>query len=273
MGMKEHPQLEWAEAGGARFLRDPPLLSRTGVLVAFTSRRGGVSKPPYDSLNLAFHVGDCDEDVMENRRRICEALGLDPGRMTCAEQVHGIAVAVVDEQQVGRGHDSEQTAIRAKDALATCVEGVALAMFFADCVPVVLVDTAHRAAGVAHAGRKGALGGVVPALVEQMSDSFGSLPADMLAYVGSAIGPCCYEVGPEAAAQFTARFPGLVAAGDTHLDLAGLVTASLDAAGVQRQNIAAVNTCTADSTDIFYSYRAEGGRTGRHAAIAAVLPG
>lgn len=266
----QNPQLEWQEVGEVEFLTDPAMLADAGILVAFTSRAGGSSPAPFASLNLAFHVGDERKQVLANRRKVCHSLGVDFSRMTCAEQVHGTNVAIVEEYDAGRGHDDYADAIAATDALATQIPGVALAMFFADCVPVVIVDRVRRVIGVAHAGWKGVEGGVVTKLILRMSEEFGTLPADLVAYIGPAIGPCCYEVDAERAALFARRFPEMVRSSDRCIDLGGLTAKSLDEAGVPRQNVAAANVCTAENTGTFYSYRGEGGRTGRHAAIVCI---
>lgn len=264
------PSLTWDETGGLRVLTDRLLHDEAGIAVAFTSRCGGASSAPYASLNLAFHVGDDPADVLTNRRRLCDALGLEFGKMTCAQQVHGTDVAIVGDGEMGRGRDSYDASIPATDALATDKAGVPLAMFFADCVPLVLVDSRKRAVGVAHAGWKGVLGNIAGALIERMGDAFGSSPGDLLAYIGPAISSRNYEVGSELIAAFGREFPDFVTLGDTHLDLPYLVQKSLDEAGVPRQNVAAADMCTIDKSDLFYSHRSEGGITGRHAAIVAI---
>lgn len=270
--MSPAPSLEWDARGELTWLTDSRLERGAGVRLAFTSRLGGVSPDPYASLNLAFHAGDAPENVRVNRGRICEALELDPKRLTCAQQVHGTSVAVIERALIGRGADSYDTAISETDAMATAELGAPLAMFFADCVPVVLVDPKRRAVGVAHAGWKGVAGNVVAALLGRMAAVYSSRAEDLLAYVGPAIGPCCYDVDEERAAVFARIYPGVASGGDRSLNLPGFVKKSLDDAGVPRQNIAAAGLCTADTTQTFYSYRGEGGVTGRHAAIVSIVP-
>jgi YfiH family protein len=265
------PALEWKKQRGLGVLTDEALRLESSILVAFTSRAGGVSAAPYESLNLAYHVGDDPANVAANRRRLCDALGLRLEKLTCAQQVHGVDVAVVADEEIGRGSGSYDASIPATDAMTSASTGVALAMFFADCVPVVVVDPIRRAIGVAHAGWKGVLGGIPAALVARMADAFGSVPRDLLAYVGPAIGRCHYRVDSTRIALFAREFPDFVRPTDTHLDLPDLVEKSLDATGVPRQNVAAADTCTAENTDVFYSYRSEGGETGRHAAIVSIV--
>lgn len=264
------PALTWQKKGTVRFLTDAALVEQAGIRVAFTSRVGGVSNGPYASLNLAFHVGDASESIIDNRRTICEALTIDVSHLTCGQQVHGTHVAVVEENEVGRGHADYEDSLSATDAMATSVARAALSMFFADCVPVVVVDAKRRAVGVAHAGWKGVAGNVVGALVERMREAFDTVPAQLTAYVGPSIGPCCYEVDRERAALFARMAPQLVKAGARHIDLAAIAAGQLDCAGVPGQNVAAAGICTADNTDVFYSYRGEEGVTGRHAAIVSI---
>jgi len=265
------PALGWKERRGLKVLTDDTLRLEEGIVVAFTTRVGGVSAAPYASLNLAYHVGDDPASVSVNRHRLCDVFGLQFSRMTCAQQVHGIDVAVVGREEAGRGRDSYETSIPATDAMTCAAAGISLVMFFADCVPLAIADPVQRAVGVAHAGWKGVLDGIAGALIGRMADAFGSAPEDLLAYIGPAIGRCHYQVGPERIALFARQFPDFVRPSDAHLDLPYLVQKSLDVAGVPRQNVAAADTCTAEHTDVFYSYRSEGGETGRHAAIVSIV--
>lgn len=264
------PRVEWEELGGVRVLTDRRLLAHSGVRVAFTARSGGGSPPPYESLNLAFHVGDDPRNVVANRKRVCAALGIPFPRMTCAEQVHGRSVVAVGEREVASGRDCYETSIEGTDAMVTSLTGMPLTMFFADCVPVVLVQPAARIVGIAHAGWRGVSEGVLEATVAEMCDAYSCDPAHLLAYVGPSIGPCCYEVGNDRVELFRRRFGRGAVAEDDRVDLGGLVETSLDRLGVQPENIAAVRLCTADNTHDFFSFRAEKGETGRHAAIVCI---
>ncbi len=177
-----------------------------GVLHGFSDRFGGVSRGPYASLNVGLHVGDEPADVIENRRRLCRALGVDPESLVVGEQVHGIQVAVVTAADKGRGAFSLTDVVPGVDALITDTPGVALFAMYADCVPVFLYDPRRRAVGLAHAGWKGTVAGIARRTVQAMHETFGSRPADMYARpIGPSIGPCCYEVGPEVAGQFASR--------------------------------------------------------------------
>jgi len=239
------------------------------VRVVFSTRKGGVSPPPYESLNLAFHVGDEEANVLENRRVFCSAIGLDLGRLTTAQQVHGSKIAVVGQDLVGRGAFDEETAIPVVDGLITNLTGVPLAVFLADCVPIVLFDPLRRAIGIAHAGWKGTHSGIALNLVESLVGVFRSRPENLLAFVGPSIRSCCYEVDAELFQMFKDRFRGEVSE-QGRLDLVMLNVRQLKRGGVFQKNIHFSRLCTACKASLFFSHRAEG-QTGRQAAIVALL--
>jgi polyphenol oxidase len=252
---------------------------RAGVTAVVSTRHGGVSAGPYDSLNLGAHVGDDPAAVAENRRRLAAALGT--ARLTVADQRHTATVAVVDDALAGRGHDGAAdaaAAFPATDALLTARPGVALAVLVADCAPVVLYDPVRRAAGVVHSGRAGTLGGVVPRAIEAMTAAFGSHPGDLLIGIGPAIGAASYEIGAAEAAQVTDAFgesaAGLLAPsrpGHARFDLAAAIRLQLGAAGVTPGNVHDLAVDTKISTGDFFSDRAAR-PCGRFAAVA-MLPG
>jgi len=230
-----------------------------GARYAFTDRYGGASAPPYDELNLGDHVGDDPDAVAENRSRLAAAVDLDPGRLVLMQQVHGRAVAVVGAaQQPGEP-------LPVADALVTDVAGLGLVVLVADCVPVLLAARRSDVVGVAHAGRRGVLAGVVPATVAAMRD-LGARPDRMVAVVGPAVCGRCYQVPPEMADEVVAAEPATRAtssAGGPGLDLRAGVVAQLLAAGVR--SIEADPWCTVESPDL-YSHRRDG-VTGRFAGV------
>ncbi len=242
-----------------------------------SGRLGGVSKAPCDSLDLALHVGDEPEAVIVNRRRYLTALGLDAARLVTPEQVHGEAIARVTARDAGRGALSYDDAIAATDALITDEEDLPLLLCFADCTPILFLDPVRRAVGIAHGGWKGTVRRIAAKTVRRMQDEFGSRVEDILVGIGPSIGPCCYEVGAEVAEQFRAAFPGHERElftepqpGHTYLSLWAANTLQLEEAGIPREHIDCASVCTACNHAIFYSYRADGGRTGRMAAVIAL---
>lgn len=228
-----------------------------GCTAAFTTRAGGVSDAPYASLNLAVHAGDDAAAVERNRKSAATALGLDAGRVTWCEQVHGENVAVVTADDVG-------TTRPGADGLVTSLRETPLAVLAADCVPVLLADAKRGVVAAVHAGRRGLVSGVVEVAVGTMLD-LGADRAGIVAAVGPAIGACCYEVGDDVAAEVVAAVPAAKATtrqGTTGLDLPAGVRSVLAREGVQAVRV--VGGCTAHQPGLFFSHRRDG-TTGRHA--------
>ncbi len=263
-------------------------MAEAGVLLAFAERLGGVSVGPYASLNLAGHVGDDPRAVDENRERLLDALGLGRlrGRLTTAEQVHGDGTAVIGEGDTlpGSGAFADNTRttgvppVPRTDALLVSAPEIPVLLCFADCVPIILVVTeddapAGPAAGVVHAGWAGALAGLPGLAARRLAQLSGCDPSRIRAYVGAHIGPCHYQVSAEIISQFVNTFGTVARAESGGLDLGAAVSASLTDAGVDPCSITSLGTCTAEATDRFFSYRAEGGLTGRHGAVVCILPG
>ena len=244
---------------GIVFYRFAGLCDVPGLVHAVLTRVGGVSRPPFATLNLCRKDGEDPAAVFENLRRASQALELEAGAFVRAWQVHGARVGVVGWADRGAVYPDT-------DGLVTTVPGVPLLMCFGDCTPVLFFDRVRRAIGVAHAGWRGVVAGVVPSTVRAMVEQLGCNPADLWAGVGPAIGPCCYEVGPEVVTAVRAACPPgadvvRYVDGRAHLDLPGAVGAQLRAAGVGQVEDA--NLCTSCHVDEFFSHRAEQGHTGR----------
>jgi polyphenol oxidase len=220
--------------------------ARTGVLVAFTGRGGGVSSPPYDSLNLSLTVGDGDGAVQENRRRVAAALGYEPSALALPVQVHGAEIIRVRRGQAGL--------LGTADGLVTQSRRPVLGLLTADCAPVVLLG---RRMAVAHAGWRGLTAGVVT----EAAAAVGPVRA---AWVGPSIRRCCYEVGPKVIDAFTAV--GLPVADADHVDIADAAAAAVRACGAT--SVAVSETCTG-CDEGWFSHRRDG-VTGRNGAFAAL---
>lgn len=232
-----------------------------GVGAGFTGRAGGVSGPPYDSLNLGGAVGDDPAAVLDNRRRAAAALGADPERTVFMRQVHGADVAFAASTDLPGP----------VDAVVTTVPGLALAVLVADCAPVLLADAAAGVVGAAHSGRPGTAAGVVPALVKAMCER-GADPARMIAAIGPAACGRCYEVPAEMRDEVAAVVPAAystTSAGTPALDIRAGVAEQLASAGVTR--VTADGRCTIEDPGL-YSYRREG-RTGRFAGYVWLKEG
>lgn len=267
------PWETYSAGAGVRLLRIADWDERFPWLSAgFTTRVGGVSAPPWASLNVGLHVGDDDGDVAENRRRVAEAAGFGFEAWTCAEQVHGCEVAVVRASEAGAGRLSRADAIPSKDALVTDAPGLMLNAFYADCVPLWFVDPANRAVGLAHAGWRGAVADVAGETVRAMARAFGTVPSDVHAAVGPSIRGCCYEVDDAVAQHIPADSGALkrsASPGRYLLDLAIFNRQKLTEAGIMPNRIEINQYCTGCRTDLFFSHRRENGRTGRMTAWIA----
>ena len=227
------------------------------VKAVCTTRRGGVSEVPWDSLNLGGHVGDDPDCVLQNRQRLAAAAGIEPGNIGWLEQVHGTDVVALPTTGVPRA-----------DASYTRELGNACVIMTADCLPVLLCDLSGSRVGAAHAGWRGLCGGVVEALVSGM----GGQPAELMAWLGPAIGPTRFEVGPEVRAEFLAHDDAAASAfvsrgaRDNHYlaDIYLLARQRLAACGVSR--VFGGERCTVSEPQQFFSYRRDG-QTGRMASL------
>ena len=229
-----------------------------GYDVVFSTRLGGVSEGPFRSLNLGLLTGDEPARVVENRRRLADAAGVDVETAAMALQVHGAHVAEAHPLGIVRpGTDYD-----ACDGLWTDRPGQALMLVTADCLPVALARKTHpRRLAALHVGWRGLLAGIVENGVRAAGNGA------VAAAIGPGIGPCCYEVGEEVAKPFRERFgDGVVSSGRLDLPLATELV--LRAAGVER--IERSERCTACEPELFFSHRRDRGRTGRQGIVAAL---
>ncbi|MCA9973868.1 MAG: peptidoglycan editing factor PgeF [Anaerolineales bacterium] len=237
---------------------------------AVFTRQGGVSPAPFASLNLSVSVPDEKARVYANRRRAYGLVGRDTDTVVHAHLVHGRDVARVTQADNG-------TWLPEVDGLITDEPGCVLTMNYADCAPIFLVDPERGAIGLGHAGWQGAVRDLPGALVRAMQQAFGSRPAALLAAVGPCIGACCYEVGEPVIGAVRGAFARpealLVWPGGNgvrpHFDLPEANRQNLLRAGVTQIEMAGL--CTACRTDLFFSHRAEKGRTGRFGVILGLM--
>ncbi|MFH1023131.1 MAG: peptidoglycan editing factor PgeF [Planctomycetota bacterium] len=259
-----------------RFLQFESLAVLPGFIHAFSTRSGGVSAAPFDSLNLGLHVGDDPATVRENRARFGRAAGVDVAAFTVMEQVHGNRVARVAAGDRGRGAARREDSVPGADALVTDVPGVPIVGLSADCAMVVLFAPDVRAIGIAHASWRGTAGNVAGAAVRALAGHYGADPGRILAGIGPAIGPCCYAVKGDVREAIGAA--GVTAdafqerSGRIYLDLATANRLQLRSAGLREENIQSSGLCTACRGDWFYSHRRDAGRTGRMALVAMLVP-
>lgn len=224
------------------------------VRAFFTTRNGGISRGAYASLNLGTHVADDSQAVAANRERVGQRLPAEPCWL---EQVHGTAVVRADAP-----------ATRTADAAVTEAAGAVCVVMVADCLPVLLCARDGSVVGAAHAGWRGLVGGVLEAAIHAMNRS----PSELLAWLGPAIGPQAFEVGPDVREAFLKVDPAnavafVAGAGDRWMaDLFALARRRLVAAGLAPAAIFGGGVCTVSDPERFFSYRRDG-RTGRMGAF------
>ena len=255
-----------------------PEMRAAGFPHGFSTRLGGVSPPPWDSLNLGGSCGDQPERVSENFRRFCAAAGTDPDRLVKNQQVHGDTVRAVTGADV-MSFPGQPGTVEA-DGLLTREPGVCLAVFSADCIPVLLCDPVRRAVCAVHAGWRGTALGIAARGVERMVQVCGSRPRDILAAIGPGISTCCFETHADvpgglragmgtAAEAYIHPIPGTE---KYHVDLKGANRAWLLRAGLAPEHIAVCAACTACGLETFWSHRRMGTSRGSMAALIHIGP-
>lgn len=237
-----------------------PMDAGPAYALAFSSRRGGVSPPPRDSLDLGPSTRVPADLVRENRRRLLERLQLDPAAVVTAGQVHGAVLRLVSRP----GH------VAHCDGLLTLTPGLALAVATADCM--ALLYRAPGAVAAAHAGWRGAAAGVPGATLQALRAAAGVPPAAVRVALGPCIRACCYEVGPEVAGKFPSTAVHRVG-GRTHLDLPAVARLQLLEAGLPEAALEDTGVCTACHPELCFSYRRDGRGTGRMWGLAALRGG
>jgi polyphenol oxidase len=231
-------------------------LSLPGARAIFSTRLGGVSEGPYESLNLGILTDDDLDLVTENRRRLAAATGLDPDRVAMGWQVHGTDLREWDAAPSPSAFAEPGTELDRVDGHLTGQHGLALIVLVADCFPVALAGDGRVA--ILHCGWRGLAGGIV----EKSLERFDEPPA---AAVGPGIGPCCYEVGPEV----LAAFDGIEgAANGRMLDLRAVIAHRLAKGGVER--VEHLDRCTSCRPELYFSHRRDGGVTGRQAGLVVL---
>ncbi len=248
-----------------------------GTAHGFSTRLGGVSPAPIDSLNLGANRGDAPDNVRENFIRFCAAIGADVDALVKNHQVHGDFIRPVTRADI-MVRPEVPGAFEA-DGLITDEAGVCLTIFSGDCIPILLYDPIRRVIAAVHAGWRGTAIGAAARAAEAMARDYGCAPEHILAAIGPGISPCCFEthadvpeglhsgMGPDAAAFIRP----LSREGKFSVDLKGANACWLEKAGLNRENIAICSACTACQLDEFWSHRVQGGQRGSMAAMIQLL--
>ena len=250
------------------------------IVHAVSTRLGGVSKSPLDSLNLALHVGDDRAAVLANRKKFVQSLGFKISDIVTPNQVHGEKIFRVDENYRGCGCENYADSIPETDALITDTPDLPLMLCFADCVPIFFVDEDNRAIGLAHGGWKGTLKKIAAKTLLKMQNEFGTRAENCLIGIAPSIGSCCYEIGGAVVDKCKAAFPKnfdellIEHDGKIFLDLWRANVLQLLEVGAREENIDVAGECTCCENSWYFSYRAAQkksfDRTGRIAALIAL---
>ena len=245
----------------------------SGVCHGFSTRPGGVSPAPWDSLNLGVGRGDEIARVQENYRRFCAALGTDVNRVVLSKQIHEDVVRHVTEADAGKGlwRDRDYPSV---DGMVTDVLHLPLVVFSADCNVVLLHDPVRKAIGACHAGWRGTALGIAAKTARRMAEVYGTDPADLHCAIGPGISRCCFETRadvPEAVraalGDAAADFIDDHGDGSFHVDLKGINRWWLRSVGVPPEQIEVCQACTACDLNTFFSHRRMGTARGAMAAI------
>jgi len=228
------------------------LLSESRLIHGFSTRKGGVSISPFDSLNLGINTPDDPNNVSMNQQRFFSLLGLSANQLSYPNQIHGDRIRVI---RVPGGY--EQT-----DAMITKTAQVALSVQVADCVPVYLFDPSVPCIGLVHAGWRGTASRITCKTVQTMIRLLKANPKSIQAFIGPSIGPCCYAVGKTVQIRFDSHYIK-----NQHLDLWTCNRDQCQEAGIPRRNITISGVCTRCHSQFFFSHRDSGGETGRMMAV------
>lgn len=261
-------------------VRSQLLAALPGVIHAITHRVFGMGLA---HGNIGYSAPRDRDDAWAMRQAWCVAAGIPPERLVTLGQIHGNEVLVAEARHAGWGATPGSRQIGLGDALVTNTPGPVLLTLHADCQPVLLVDPARNGRGpvvaVAHAGWRGTVADVVGRTVAVMGAAFGTRPTDIHAYLGPAIGGCCYEIGDEVVGAWERRAGADAAAAlvgterGVNLSLSAANALLLERAGLRGEHVEVTSACTRCHEDRWFSHRAQGPRTGRFGAMIAIQSG
>lgn len=241
-----------------------------------STKFGGVSNGQYKSMNLGFSGGDDKNNVFKNYEIFCKAIGIDSHSIVASAQDHNTYIRTVTKSDKGIGIYREKD-LTSVDGLITNQAGVSLAIYFADCVPVLFVDPVKKVIAAAHAGWRGTVGLIAEKMVLKMLQQYGCNPEDILVGIGPSIGQCCYEVDKEVADKFEKsnafdcdEIIRSVGNGKFMVNLQQANIQLLLKRGIRPENIACTDICTKCYKDLLFSHRATKGKRGVMAAVIQI---
>ncbi|MDH5492565.1 MAG: peptidoglycan editing factor PgeF [Myxococcales bacterium] len=242
------------------------LLAREGFDHGSSLRTGGQSAPPFDSLNLGRGLGDDEGAVRANHERMAARAGYRPERLFEVSQVHGTRVREVSEAEEPPGVRAEEA-----DGLLAGPGGLAIGVRTADCVPLLLADPERGVVAAVHAGWRGIEAGIAPLALQSLA-ARGARPDRMIACIFPHICPRCFEIGEDVATRLVAAAGGEGAvirreAGRPRADLSAILRLQLLGGGIDPAHVEEVQGCTFEDSSRFFSFRRDGGQTGRHLTV------
>ena len=274
----DSPDMHLQENKGVTYLTYPALEELSGFVHAFSTRLGGVSEGIYSSMNLSFTRGDDENSVMENYRRLAEAVGFSVENIVTSDQTHTANVRVITEADRGNGITKPRPYTDV-DGMITNVPGLVLATFYADCVPLYFIDPVRKAIGLSHSGWRGTAAHIGAVTVRRMQEEYGSLPEDIYGAIGPSICQECYEVSEDVILEFQKTFPEQSwrdlfyrkENGKYQLNLWEANRQIMLEAGLIEEHISLPGLCTCCNPEFLFSHRASRGKRGNLGAFLGII--
>jgi len=249
---------------GILYFENPEIEKLGWVIHGFLTRQGGISLPPYDSLNVSFSNGDQKENVSLNQERITSAFGFDLNQLILLKQMQLDGILTL------KGPADTNPSPLKYDAMITDIPNQFLGIRTADCIPIFIVDQRKRVIAAIHAGRQGTTLGITKKALRKMKEEWGCSGKDLLVTLGPSIGACCYGIDEKVFLKELEPFSIAKGEGKWMVDLARVNMAQLEEEGIKGEQIFRVDLCTRCHNDLFFSYRGEG-QTGRQLSFIGMI--
>lgn len=261
---------------GFKYITFPSFEKHDDIVHCFTTREGGVSQGPFESMNIGFKTGDSNENVKKNIEIMAERLGIDVRDIVETNQTHTNNIKYVTEEHKNRVF--REAAFKDVDGIYTDKRNLALMSFHADCTPVFYYDPVKKVIAIVHAGWRGTLKNITGKMVNELVDKFSSDPEDVITAIGPSLGQCCFEVDKDVADLFlneNEEFKYFMEIKDPkyHFNLWEMNKYLLMKEGIKEENIELSGICTKCSNDMFFSHRGQGGKRGLMSGILYMKQG